>query len=143
MITTAKKSKLILPKNIWDSKSAEKTKDKKELEKVPQPTGFRIVLFPLKLEEKTSSGIIFTEDTIEQSQISTNVCKVLEIGPDAYADKTRFPNGPWCKKGDWVLITRYAGSRIKIEGGELRIINDDEIIATVDDPRDILPANIF
>mgnify|MGYP003115900993 FL=1 len=143
MITTAKKSKLILPKNIWDSKSAEKTKDKKELEKVPQPTGFRIVLFPLKLEEKTSSGIIFTEDTIEQSQISTNVCKVLEVGPDAYADKTRFPNGPWCKKGDWVLITRYAGSRIKIEGGELRIINDDEIIATVDDPRDILPANIF
>tara|TARA_R100001079_G_scaffold109274_1_gene81547 strand:+ start:1121 stop:1552 length:432 start_codon:yes stop_codon:yes gene_type:complete len=143
MITTAKKSKLILPKNIWDSKSAEKIKDKKELEKVPQPTGFRIVLFPLKLEEKTSSGIIFTEDTIEQSQISTNVCKVLEIGPDAYADKTRFPNGPWCKKGDWVLITRYAGSRIKIEGGELRIINDDEIIATVDDPRDILPANIF
>ncbi len=143
MITTAKKSKLILPKKIWDSKSAEKTKDKKELEKVPQPTGFRIVLFPLKLEEKTSSGIIFTEDTIEQSQISTNVCKVLEVGPDAYADKTRFPNGPWCKKGDWVLITRYAGSRIKIEGGELRIINDDEIIATVDDPRDILPANIF
>ena len=143
MITTAKKSKLILPKNIWDGKAAEKIKDKKELEKVPQPTGFRIVLFPLKLEEKTSSGIIFTEDTIEQSQISTNVCKVLEVGPDAYADKTRFPNGPWCKKGDWVLITRYAGSRIKIEGGELRIINDDEIIATVDDPRDILPANIF
>jgi len=143
MIKEAKKSKLILPKNIWDNKTAEKVKEKKELEKVPQPTGFRMVLFPLKLEEKTSSGIIFTEDTIEQSQISTNVCKVLAIGPDAYADKSRFPNGAWCKEGDWVLITRYAGSRIKIEGGELRIINDDEIIATVDDPRDILPANIF
>jgi len=143
MIKEAKKSKLILPKNIWDNKKAEKVKDKKELEKVPQPTGFRIVLFPLKLEEKTSSGIIFTDDTIEQSQITTNVCKVLAIGPDAYADKSRFPNGAWCEEGDWVLITRYAGSRIRIEGGELRIINDDEIIAKVDDPRDILPANIF
>ena len=143
MIKEAKKSKLILPKNIWDNKTAEKVKEKKELEKVPQPTGFRMVLFPLKLEEKTSSGIIFTEDTIEQSQITTNVCKVLAIGPDAYADKSRFLNGAWCKEGDWVLITRYAGSRIKIEGGELRIINDDEIIAKVDDPRDILPANIF
>ena len=138
MIKEATKSKLILPKNIWDKKTAEKTKDKKELEKVPQPTGFRMVLFPLKLEEKTSSGIIFTEDTIEQSQVSTNVCKVLAIGPDAYKDKSRFPTGPWCKVGDWVLITRYAGSRIKIEGGELRIINDDEIIATIKNPEDIL-----
>lgn len=142
MIKSATKSKLILPKNIWDEKKVEK-KDKKEIEKVPQPTGFRMVLFPLKLEEKTSSGIIFTEDTIEQAQISTNVCKVIKIGPDAYADKSRFPKGPWCKEGDWVLITRYAGARIKIEGGELRIINDDEILATLDDPRDVLPANIF
>ena len=102
MIKSATKSKLILPKNIWDGKKVEE-KDKKEIEKVPQPTGFRMVLFPLKLEEKTSSGIIFTEDTIEQAQIS----------------------------------------RIKIEGGELRIINDDEILATLDDPRDVLPANIF
>ena len=142
MIKSATKSKLILPKNIWDGKKVEE-KDKKEIEKVPQPTGFRMVLFPLKLDEKTSSGIIFTEDTIEQAQISTNVCKVLKVGPDAYADKSRFPNGPWCKEGDWVLITRYAGARIKIEGGELRIINDDEILATLDDPRDVLPANIF
>ena len=65
------------------------------------------------------------------------------MGPSCYKDETRFPDGPWCKEGNWVLITRYAGSRIRIEGGELRIVNDDEILAVIDDPRDILPANIL
>ena len=141
MTISTTKPKLIVPRHVWDKKTP--TKSKKEIEKIPQPTGFRIVLFPLKLENKTSAGIHLTDDTIEQSQISTNVCKVLKIGPDAYKDKTRFPNGAWCKENDWVLITRYAGSRIRIEGGELRIINDDEILAVLDDPRDILPANIL
>ena len=134
-------NKLIVPKHVWDGKKKEKQKH--EVEKVPTPAGFRIVLFPLKLESKTSSGIHLTDDTIEQSQITTNICKVLKLGPDAYKDKARFPNGSWCKEGDWVLITKYAGSRIRIEGGELRIINDDEVLAVLDDPRDILPANIL
>jgi len=134
-------NKLIVPKHVWDGKKKEKQKH--EVEKVPTPTGFRIVLFPLKLDSKTASGIHLTDDTIEQSQITTNICKVLKLGIDAYKDKTRFPNGAWCKEGDWVLITKYAGSRIRIDGGELRIINDDEILAVLDDPRDILPANIL
>tara|TARA_R100000700_G_C3166101_1_gene141220 strand:+ start:217 stop:624 length:408 start_codon:yes stop_codon:yes gene_type:complete len=134
-------SKLILPKHVWDGKAVEK--QKKEIEKVPTPVGWRIVLFPLKLDSKTKSGLYLTDDTVEQSQVSTNICKVLKVGPEAYKDKQKFPSGPWCKEGDWVLITRYAGSRIRIEDGELRIINDDEIIATVNDPRDILPANIL
>ena len=136
-------SKLIVPKHIWDGKAVEKQKKKDELEKVPQPVGWRIVLFPLKLESKTKGGLYLTDDTVEQSQITTNICKVLKVGSDAYKDKERYPDGPWCKEGDWVLITRYAGSRIRIDGGELRIINDDEILAVVDDPRDILPANIL
>ena len=135
------KPKIIVPQHVWDGKQAEKKK--KELEKLPTPTGFRIVLFPLKLEGKTKGGVLLTDETIEESQITTNICKVLKIGPSAYKDKERFPEGPWCKQDDWVLITRYAGSRIRIEGGELRIINDDEILAVVDDPRDILPANIL
>ena len=135
------KPKLIVPQHVWDGKQAEKKK--KELEKLPTPTGFRIVLFPLKLEGKTKGGVLLTDETIEESQITTNICKVLKIGPSAYKDKERFPDGPWCKQDDWVLITRYAGSRIKIDGGELRIINDDEVLAGVDDPRDILPANIL
>ena len=134
-------SKLIVPKHVWDGKAVEK--QKKEIEKVPNPTGYRIVLFPLKLDSKTKSGIILTDDTVAESQITTNICKVLKVGPDAYKDKDKFPTGPWCKTDDWVLITRYAGSRIRIDGGELRIINDDEILAVIEDPRDILPANIL
>ena len=134
-------SKLIVPKHIWDGKAVEK--QKKELEKVPNPTGYRMTLFPLKLESKTKSGLYLTDETVQESQITTNICKVLKMGPECYKDKDKFPTGPWCKVDDWVLITRYAGSRIRIEGGELRIINDDEILAVIDDPRDILPANIL
>jgi co-chaperonin GroES (HSP10) len=100
-------------------------------------------LFPLKLQGKTKGGVLLTDDTVTESQVTTNICKVLKMGPECYKDKEKFPSGPWCKEGDWVLITRYAGSRIRIDGGELRIINDDEILAVVDDPRDILPANIM
>ena len=135
------KPKLIVPKHVWDGAQAEKKKD--ELEKVPQPSGWRIVLFPLKLQGKTKGGVLLTDDTVTESQVTTNICKVLKMGPECYKDKEKFPSGPWCKEGDWVLITRYAGSRIRIDGGELRIINDDEILAVVDDPRDILPANIM
>ena len=135
------KPKLIVPQHIWDGKAVEK--QKKEMEKVPNPTGYRITLFPLKLDSKTKSVIHLTDETVQESQLTTNICKVLKVGPDAYKDKDKFPTGPWCKEDDWVLITRYAGSRIRIDGGELRIINDDEILAVIDDPRDILPANIL
>ena len=116
---------------------------KKEIEKVPEPTGFRVVLFPLLLEKKTKGGLHLTDETVTEAQIATNVCKVLRVGPDAYKDKDRFPNGAWCKEKDWVLITKYAGSRIRIDGGELRIVNDDEILAVIDHPKDILPASVF
>ena len=135
------KPKLIVPKHVWDG--AEKQKEKKELEKIPQPCGWRIVLFPLKLKGKTKGGVILTDETVEESQITTNICKVLKTGSLCYKDKERYPDGPWCKEGDWVIITRYSGSRVKIDGGELRIINEDEVLAVVDDPRDILPANIM
>ena len=135
------KPKLIVPKHVWDGAQAEKKKN--EVEKIPQPSGWRIVLFPLKLQGKTKGGVLLTDDTVTESQVTTNICKVLKMGPECYKDKQKFPSGPWCKVDDWVLITRYAGSRIRIDGGELRIINDDEILAVIDDPRDILPANIL
>ena len=134
-------SKLIMPKHIWDGKKKEK--QKKDIEKVPQPTGYRLVLFPLKLEGKTAGGVLLTDTAIEQASIATNICKVIAVGPDAYQDKIKFPNGPWCKKDDWIIITKYAGARLSIDGGELRIINDDEVLAVVEDPRDILPANLM
>tara|TARA_Y100001951_G_scaffold100654_1_gene104401 strand:- start:19 stop:426 length:408 start_codon:yes stop_codon:yes gene_type:complete len=134
-------NKLLVPQHVLDTKR--KLKEKKELEKIPQPTGFRLVILPLMLKKKTEAGLHLTDETIEQAQITTNICKVLKVGPDAYKDKERFPDKPWCKEGDWVIIAKYAGSRITIEGGELRIINDDEILATIDDPRDILPATLI
>ena len=135
------KPKLIVPKHVWDGAQAEKKKN--EVEKIPQPVGWRMVLFPLKLQGKTKGGVLLTDDTVTESQVTTNICKVLKMGPECYKDKEKFPSGPWCKEGDWVLITRYAGSRIRIYRCELSIINDDEILAVVDDPRDILPANIM
>ena len=134
-------SNLIMPKHIRDGKKKEK--QKKDIEKVPKPTGYRLVLFPLKLEGKTAGGVLLTDTAIEQASIATNICKVIAVGPDAYQDKDKFPNGPWCKKDDWIIITKYAGARLSIDGGELRIINDDEVLAVVEDPRDILPANLM
>ena len=130
------KPKLIVPKHVWDG--AEKQKEKKELEKIPKPVGWRIVLFPLKLQGKTKGGVILTDDTIQESQITTNICKVLKTGSLCYTDKERYPDGPWCKEGDWVIFGRYAGSRFKIDGGEVRLLNDDEILATINNPEDII-----
>ena len=135
------KAQVLMPKHIWDGKKKEK--QKKDIEKVPKPTGYRLVLFPLKLESKTAGGIHLTDAVIEQASVATNVCKVIEVGPDAYMDKDKLPNGAWCKKNDWIIIAKYAGSRVSIDGGELRIINDDEVLAVVEDPRDILPANLI
>ena len=134
-------SKLIMPKHIWDGNKKEKIK--KDIEKVPRPTGYRLVLFPLKLESKTAGGVHLLDSVVEQASIATNICKVIAVGPDAYLDKDKFPKGAWCKKDDWIIIAKYAGARLSIDGGELRIINDDEVLAVVDDPRDILPANLI
>jgi len=136
---------LILPKHVAERriKQVEKEKKpKKPLEEMslPKPTGWRILVLPYKAKEKTKGGIILSDKTVTESQIATNCGLVLDIGPDAYNDKDKFPNGPWCKKKDWVLFARYAGSRIYIDGGEIRVLNDDEILGTIEDPEDILHA---
>ena len=136
---------LILPKHVAERriKQVEKEKKpKKPLEEMslPKPTGWRILVLPYKAKEKTKGGIILSDKTVAESQIATNCGLVMDIGPDAYNDKDKFPNGPWCKKKDWVLFARYAGSRIYIDGGEIRVLNDDEILGTIEDPEDILHA---
>lgn len=133
-------TKLIVPEHVKNK--VEKEKEETEISKLPTPTGFRILLLPVRLEEKTKGGVFLPEDTIQMAQIAGNVCKVLKVGQDAYGDKSRFPNGAWCKEGDWVVIGKYAGSRLHIDGGELRVVNDDEIIATIEDPMSILPSNV-
>jgi co-chaperonin GroES (HSP10) len=135
---------LILPKHVAERriKQVEKQTRKKPLEEMslPKPTGWRILVLPYKAKQKTKGGIILSDKTVTESQIATNCGLVMDIGPDAYNDKNKFPNGPWCKKKDWVLFARYAGSRIYIDGGEIRVLNDDEILGTIEDPEDILHA---
>ena len=109
----------------------------KETAKLPSPTGWRLLILPFKLPEKTKGGLYLGQDTLERQQVASTCGLVLEVGPHCY-DKEKFPEGPWCKKGDWVIFARYAGSRIQIDGGEVRLLNDDEVLATIDNPEDIL-----
>ena len=106
--------------------------------RLPKPTGWRILVMPYRRKEKTKKGIILPDQTLEKEHVATVCAYVLEVGPDAYMDKEKFPEGPWCKKGDWIIFGRYAGARIKIDDGELRLLNDDEILATIQKPEDIL-----
>ena len=113
-------------------------KIEKEIGKIPQPTGWRIMVLPFKMKEKTKGGIVLAETTLERQQVASQCGLILAMGPQCYADKERYPEGPWCKVNDWIMFARYAGSRIKIEGGEIRLLNDDEVLATIDSPEDIL-----
>ena len=109
---------------------------KDQVDQLPEPVGYRMLVLPFTPKEKTKGGIILAEDTIERSQVASTCGLVLDMGPHCY-DKERYPEGPWCKKGDWIIFARYAGSRIKIDGGEIRLLNDDEVLATVENPEDI------
>ena len=110
----------------------------KEASKLPAPTGWRMLILPFKMNEKTKGGLYLGQDTLERQQVGSTCGLVLAMGPDCYGDKEKFPEGPWCKKGDWVIFARYAGSIIQIDGGEVRLLNDDEVLATIDNPEDIL-----
>ena len=113
-------------------------KPTEEEPKLPKPTGWRMLVLPFKMKEKTKGGVILAEDTLERQQVASQVGLVMAMGPQCYKDKEMYPEGPWCKEKDWVMFARYAGSRIKIDGGEMRLLNDDEVLATIDSPEDIL-----
>ena len=119
-------------------KPALSEKYKEETEKLPKPTGWRILVLPFRMDEKTKGGILMGQDTLDKQQVASQCGNVLAMGTHCYKDKERQPDGPWCKVGDWVIFARYAGSRIQIEGGEIRLLNEDEILATVKNPEDIL-----
>ena len=94
------------------------------LDRLPTPTGYRILVMPYRGKVKTEGGIFLPDETRDRAALASVVCYVLKIGPDAYSDKDKFSK-PYCKEHDWVLIGRYAGSRFRIEGAELRLLNDD------------------
>lgn len=113
--------------------------EKPLLERLPQPTGWRILVMPYKGKAKTEGGLIVPDQIREREALATVVAYVMRLGPLAYCDPNKFGENaePWCREGQWVCIGRYAGSRFKIDGGEVRIINDDEVIATILEPDDI------
>ena len=112
--------------------------EKPLLERLPQPTGWRVLVMPYQRKSKTSSGLYIPDEIRERESVATVVAYVMKLGPLAYKDPDKFGDcEPWCKEGQWVCIGRYSGSRFKIDGGEVRIINDDEVIATLLEPDDI------
>jgi len=108
---------------------------------LPAPSGWRLLVLPFSPREKTKGGILIAQESLDKLRIATNCGYVLKMGPLAYHDREKFPTGPWCKKGDWVVFARYAGSRLPIEGGEVRILNDDEVLGTIKDPESVLHHN--
>ena len=112
--------------------------DQSLIARMPSPTGWRLLILPYRGKGKTEGGLYLPDKVVEDNQISTQVGFVLKMGPMAYKDPEKFPSGPWCAEKDWVMFARYAGSRFKIDGGEVRILNDDEILAKIQEPEDIL-----
>jgi co-chaperonin GroES (HSP10) len=104
---------------------------------LPTPSGWHILCAIPEMDKEYESGLIKADETIRIEEVLTTVLFVVALGPDCYTDKTRYPNGPWCKKGDFILIRPNAGSRLIIHGKEFRLINEDSVEATVLDPRGI------
>ena len=107
------------------------------VDELPNPSGYRLLVLPFTPKNKSNGGILFSQETLDKARIATTCGYVLKMGDLAYKDKDKFSD-PWCKKGDWVIFARYAGSRLPIEGGEVRILNDDEVLGTVKDPESLL-----
>ena len=108
---------------------------------LPQPKGYRILCAIPEVEKEFESGLVKADQTINYEERLATVLFVVDMGPDCYSDKDRFPTGPWCQKGDFVIVRPNAGTRLLIHGREFRMINDDSVEAVVQDPRGIKRAN--
>jgi co-chaperonin GroES (HSP10) len=112
-------------------------KDEEKAKQLPKPSGYRILCAIPDAEKEYESGILKADETLRYDELLTTVLFVVDLGPDCYKDESRFPTGPWCKKGDFVLVRPNAGTRLVIHDREFRIINDDSVEGIVDDPRGI------
>ena len=116
-------------------KKVEATDKAKQL---PIPKGYKILIALPEIEEATKGGIIKASETRRVEEVGSIIGFVLEMGDDCYKDENRFPNGPYCDKGDWIIMRSYSGTRFKVHGKEFRLINDDSVEAVVQDPRGIV-----
>lgn len=126
--------------NIKPESVAEPKVDSKIKSQLPEPKGWKILVAMPEVDEKTEGGIVKATQTIRDEEVSNISGYVLKLGPDCYKDKNRFPSGPWCKKGDWVVFRAYSGTRMKMYGKEFRLINDDTVEAVVEDPTGVVRA---
>ena len=117
--------------------AVEEASDAEKAKQLPEPSGYHILIGIPESEEKTDGGILKARQTIEIEETATIGGFVIKLGPDCYQDKKRFPSGPWCKEGDFIIMRAYSGTRISIHGKEFRLINDDTVEAVVEDPRGI------
>jgi len=124
-----------LPKIDHEYENAEQ-----KAQSIPDPKGWRILCALVEAGDTFDSGILKSEQTVKIEEITSPVLFVVKMGPDAYNDTDKFPDGPWCKVGDFVITRPYTGTRIMIHGKEFRLINDDQVEATVEDPRGIRRA---
>ena len=111
--------------------------NEEKAKQLPKPSGYRILCAIPEIEKEFDSGIVKAGETVHYEEVLTTVLFVIAMGPDCYKDPARFPTGPWCKEGDFVLVRPNAGTRVIIHGREFRIINDDSVEAVVDEPRGI------
>lgn len=107
---------------------------------LPEPSGYHILVALPEAEEKYDSGLIKADETRRFEEVLSTVFFVVKLGPDCYKDEKRFPTGPWCKEGDFILARPNSGTRLKIHGREFRLLNDDSVEAVVQDPRGISRA---
>ena len=129
------KAGIVLLNPLADVKPEDDPHVKEVAKKLPIPVGYKLLIAFPQIEEKFDSGIVKATATIQQDQVASVVGFVISMGPDCYTDKDKFPTGPWCKEGDFVLLRAYSGSRFMVYGEEFRLINDDAIEGVVLDPR--------
>lgn len=109
--------------------------DEKVASQLPQPKGYKLLIGMPEVSETTQGGVFMPDGLRSAEETASIIGFVIDMGADAYSDHDRFPNGPFCKKGDFVIFRSYSGTRFKIHGKEFRLINDDTVEAVVDDPR--------
>jgi co-chaperonin GroES (HSP10) len=109
-------------------------------QQLPKPVGYKLLIALPDIEKSYESGILKADKTVFEEQILSTVGLVLDMGEQAYVDTTRYPNGPWCEVGDYVMFRTSTGTRFKVDGAEYRLMNDDSIEAVVADPRGITRA---
>jgi len=115
--------------------TGEKTTDERVASKLPQPQGYKVLIGVPEVSEKTEGGVFMPDGLKSAEETASIIGFVMKLGPDAYNDTNKFPNGAYCKEGDFVIFRSYSGTRFKIHGKEFRLINDDTVEAVVDDPR--------